>query len=152
MARTNFHRIKVFENPRMSADEFGYWENWSGDRCHPLRAVTGQYDFAKVALSLWPFYIVRTPHFTLHHMCRHKLGLTLPELIPIIIYSRHTRENIVSWVPPSCGLNSEFHHFMKRDQLNFRQLAIACGLNWIDCPHITELISRTVHKFLGFIL
>ena len=45
---------KVMEhlNPRMTGEEYDFWENWAGDKNHPLRAIHGEPNFAKVPLSL----------------------------------------------------------------------------------------------------
>ena len=109
---TRISKVKDFANSRMSGEEYSYWENWSGAKNHPFRAVQGEPDFAKVPLNLWPFYLIRTPNLSLYQMCRHEMGVPLPQLKPIRVYNRQTKEYMVIWLPEACGYGTYFHKRM----------------------------------------
>ena len=120
-------------NPRMSGEEYSYWENWSGAKDHPFRAIPNEPGKSKTPLGLWPFYLIRTPQLSLYHMCRHQMGVTIPELIPIRIYSREKRQNMVIWLPQGCGVGSPFHETLKEcGRISAKTIAIACGFRQTD--------------------
>ena len=71
---------------------------------------------------------IKTPSLSLYQMCRHQLGFTLPELVPVRIYNKVKRKEVVIWLHASCGPGSEFHTSMRAcGKISVRKLAIGCG-------------------------
>ena len=140
---TRMSKVKPFVNPRMAGEEYKYWENWSGAKDHPFRSIPLEPGKSRTTLGLWPFYLVRTPQLSLYHMCRHSMGVTIPELIPIRIYSTEQRQNLVVWLPRSCGLGSPFHEVLKRTgHISIKSIAMACGF------HQTAELSKGLMVFI----
>ena len=125
---TRVVKVKAFVNERMTGTEYNYWENWAGSKSHPLRAIPGEPGLSKIPLELWPFYLIRTPNLNLYHMCRHQIGVPLPELIPIRVYNTEKNKSLVIWLPKNCGPGSRFHNTLKAcGRIPHETLAKACG-------------------------
>ena len=121
-------KVDNFFNREMLEEEYDYWDNWSGAKEHPFRSIPGEPNKSRTPLSLWPFYVDRTPQLSLYHMCRHKDGVLLTDLIPIRLYSVEQGHNIEIWLPKCCGEGTTFQSILRRTgHISIKQIAEACG-------------------------
>ena len=136
-------KVEEFINQEMGLAEHNYWHNWAGAKEHPFRSIPDEPNKSRMGLGLWPFYVNRTPHLSLYHMCRHKDGVSIPELMAVRLFSVERGQNLIIWLPRTCGPGSQLHDILVRTgHISIRCLAQACGF------HQTSELSKGLMVFI----